>query len=85
MIAYVFSSPSCEPCKTLKPVIEDLKEEFPTLQWLHVNILEDSTLLSQKYGVTKVPTIVVDTPKGVESHTGTSVAGYYKMLRNATT
>ena len=85
MIAYVFSSPSCEPCKTLKPVIEDLKEEFPTLQWLHVNILEDSTFLSQKYGVTKVPTIVVETLNGVESHTGTSVAGYYKMLRNATT
>jgi len=84
MSAYVFSSPTCAPCQTLKPVIEDLKEEFPSLQWIHVNIQADPAGLTQKYGVTKVPTVVIDSKKGIESHTGTVAMGYYRILRNAT-
>jgi thiol-disulfide isomerase/thioredoxin len=84
MSAYVFSSPTCAPCQTLKPVIEDLKEEFSSLQWIHVNIKDDPKGLTQKYGVKVVPTVVVDTKKGIESHTGTVAMGYYRILRNAT-
>jgi thiol-disulfide isomerase/thioredoxin len=84
MSAYVFSSPTCVPCQILKPVIEDLKEEFSTLQWINVNINNDPQGLTQKYSVTKVPTIVVDSEKGIESHTGTVAMGYYRILRNAT-
>lgn len=85
MSAYVFSSPTCPPCQTLKPVIEDLKEEFPSLQWIHVNIKDDPAGLTQKYGVKVVPTVVVDSKKGIESHSGTVSMGYYRILRNATT
>jgi thiol-disulfide isomerase/thioredoxin len=84
MSAYVFSSPTCPPCQTLKPVIEDLKEEFPSLQWIHVNIKNDPAGITQKYGVKYVPTVVVDSSKGIESHSGTTVMGYYRILRNAT-
>lgn len=84
MSAYVFSSPTCPPCQMLKPVIEDLKEEFSSLQWIHVNIKDDPTGLTQKYGVTKVPTVVVESTKGIHSHSGTTVMGYYRILRNAT-
>jgi thioredoxin 1 len=84
MSVYVFSSPVCPPCKALKPVIEDLKEEFSDLQWIHVNIKDDSAGLTQKYGVKQVPTVVVETAKGIESHTGTVAMGYYRILRNAT-
>ena len=84
MSAYVFSSPTCAPCQILKPVIEDLKEEFSTLQWIHVNIKDDPAGLTQKYGVKVVPTVVVDTKKGVESHSGTTAMGYYRILRSAT-
>jgi len=83
MSAYVFSSPTCAPCQTLRPTIEDLKEEFPSLRWIHVNIQEDPSGLTKKFGVEKVPTIVVETENGVESHTGTNVMGYYRILRNA--
>jgi thiol-disulfide isomerase/thioredoxin len=84
MSAYVFSSPTCPPCQTLKPVIEDLKEEFPSLKWIHVNIKDDPKGYTQKYGVKQVPAIVVDTSKGIESHSGTVAMGYYRILRNAT-
>lgn len=84
MSVYYFSSPTCEPCKKLKPVVEDLKEEFPSLQWISVNIQNDPEELAKKYGVTVVPTIVVDSAKGIERHTGTVAMGYYRILRNAT-
>ena len=37
MSAIVFSSPTCEPCKALKPVFDDLKEEFNNINWASVN------------------------------------------------
>jgi thiol-disulfide isomerase/thioredoxin len=84
MSAYVFSSPVCPPCQTLKPVIQDLKEEFSDLVWIDVNIKNDTAGLTQKYNVKQVPTVVVVSPHGVESHSGTNVIGYYRILRNAT-
>jgi thioredoxin 1 len=84
MSVYVFSSPTCPPCTALKPVVEDLKEEFSDLQWNHVNIKNDPAGLTQKYGVKQVPTIVVETANGIQSHSGTVAMGYYRILRNAT-
>jgi len=84
MSAYHFWSPTCEPCRVLKPVIEDLKEEFPTLNWVSVNTHDDTAGYAKKYNVTIVPAIVVDSTKGIERHTGTTAAPYYRILRNAT-
>jgi thiol-disulfide isomerase/thioredoxin len=83
MSVYVFSSPTCPPCQTLKPVIEDLKEEFSSLQWIHVNIKDDPKGYTQKYGVKFVPTVVVESKKGIESHSGITAIGYYRILCNA--
>lgn len=83
MSVFVFTSPACKPCQELKPTIRDLKEEFPDLKWTDVNIKEDPTGITQKYGVKFVPTIVVDSPKGVTSHTGKDATGYYRILKNA--
>jgi thiol-disulfide isomerase/thioredoxin len=79
---YHFWSPTCAPCKVIKPVIEDLKEEFP-YSWHSVNIQSDPEKYCEKFGVTVVPTIVVESAKGVEKHSGTTVAAYYRILRNA--
>lgn len=83
MSVFVFSSPTCPPCQTLKPVIEDLKEEYSSLQWIHVNIKDDPQGLTEKYGVTQVPTVVVDSKNGIERHSGTVAMGYYRILKNA--
>jgi len=84
MSAYIFSSPICPPCKAMKPVFGDLKEEFSSLQWKDVNIKADPEGLTQKYGVKFVPTIVAISATGIiQSHTGTNIGGYYKILREA--
>ncbi len=88
VVAYHFWSPTCGPCKTIKPAIEDLKEEFSQVTWVSVNTHDDNQNLASKFGVQVVPTIVVaifnDEGKltSSEKHSGTAVAGYYRILRN---
>jgi thiol-disulfide isomerase/thioredoxin len=87
-IAYHFWSPTCGPCKQIKPVIEDLKEEFPQFTWLSVNTQFDPNDYKTQFGVQVVPTIVVaiysDDGKltASEKQSGTNVSGYYRILRN---
>jgi len=87
--AYYFSSPTCAPCKAIKPAIDDLKEEFPQVKWVSVNTHDDPELLANHYNVTVVPTVVVETkddngsPLSLERHSGTNISGYYRIIRNA--
>jgi len=86
--AYHFSSPTCAPCKMLKPAVDDLKEEFTQITWVSVNTHDDKEGLAGKYGVKVVPTIVVESKNAdgevvsTEKHVGTGIAGYYRILRN---
>jgi thiol-disulfide isomerase/thioredoxin len=86
--AYHFWSPTCGPCKVIKPAIEDLKEEFSNVQWVSVNTHDDKEGISQKFGIQVVPTIAVlvtnSTGKAVysEKQSGTNVAGYYRIIRS---
>jgi len=86
---YHFWSPTCGPCRVIKPAIEDLKEEFPIVDWTTVNTHDDPDNLAPRFGVTVVPTIVVVAygPGGnvilTDKHSGTNMAGYYRILRNA--
>lgn len=87
-MAYHFWSPTCAPCKVIKPAIEDLKEEFPNVQWISVNTHADPDNYSGVMSVSVVPTIVVvaTDPNGnvsTDRHSGTSMMGYYRILRNA--
>ena len=87
--AYHFWSPTCGPCKVIKPALEDLKEEFPNVQWVSVNTHEDPSNLAKKYSVSVVPTVVVLTvneqgsPVQTEKHSGTNMMGYYRIIRSA--
>ena len=87
--AYHFWSPTCGPCKVIKPSIEDLKEEFPDVQWVSVNTHDDTQGFAERFGVHVVPTVVVlvsdSNGKAVysEKHSGTTMAGYYRIIRSA--
>ena len=87
--AYHFWSPTCTPCVALKPAVEDLKEEFPQVQWTTINTHDDKGEFSQKYKVKVVPTIVFESKNSqgivvlTERHSGTNISGYYRILRNA--
>ena len=40
MILYELYSPTCVPCKMLKPRFEDLKKEYPSLEVRYLNLME---------------------------------------------
>lgn len=88
VVAFHFWSPTCNPCKVIKPAIEDLKEEFSQVNWISVNTHEDPNDYKTKFGVSVVPTIVVavydDNGKLMvsEKNSGTTIAAYYRILRN---
>lgn len=86
IVAYHFWSPTCNPCRVIKPAIEDLKEEFDQVQWVSVNTHDDRQGLAAKYRVSVVPTIVV-VKNGVEvgRHSGTTMTVYYSILRKSLT
>jgi thiol-disulfide isomerase/thioredoxin len=87
--AFHFWSPTCEPCKAIKPALEDLKDEFPLVEWTTVNTHDDPSHLAQMYGVKIVPTIVVvsTNERGQvvfsEKQSGTNMSNYYRILRGA--
>jgi len=84
VVAYHFWSPTCAPCKAIKPAIEDLKEEFPEVEWISVNTHDDPDNYAQKFNVSVVPTIVVASKTlNFERHSGTAMMGYYRIIRNA--
>jgi len=86
---YQFWSPTCGPCREIKPALNDLKEEFDQTSWISVNIRDDPSGLTQTYGVTMVPTlaVVAKDKEGkvltVKKQSGTNMANYYRIIQEA--
>lgn len=84
VVALHFWSPTCGPCKTIKPSLEVLKEDFPQIQWVSVNTHQDTQGYAARFGVTVVPTIVfLKNDVEVGRHSGTSMSIYYSLIRKA--
>jgi len=84
IVAYSFWSPTCGPCKHIKPALAQMAEDFPAVVWQSINTHEDRTGVAPAMGVKAVPTVVV-VKNGVEigRHSGTNVIMYYSLLRKA--
>ena len=54
-----FWAPWCEPCKTLKPLLEKLAEEFKGRFLLAMVNADDSPELAQHFGVRSIPSVKV--------------------------
>jgi len=82
--AFHFWSPTCGPCTHIKPVIEQMKEDFPAIKWETVNTHDDDKGIARMMKVLVVPTVVVY-KDGVEfgRHSGTNVIMYFSLLRKA--
>lgn len=80
-----FWSPTCGPCKVIKPALEDIKEEFEDkIDWNSINIKDDPKGYTQKFQVSVVPTIIVF--KGnteIGRYSGTQIAIIYQLIRKA--
>ncbi len=80
-----FWSPTCGPCKVIKPALEDIKEEFDgQIEWLSINTHDDPKGVAAIMNVRMVPTLVI-LKDGVETgrHSGTQIAIYYTLIRRA--
>ena len=85
VVALHFWSPTCGPCKTIKPAIDALKAEFATVQWVSLNTHDDRGGYAARFNVAVVPTIVVlKDDQEVGRHSGTTMSIYYSILRKAT-
>lgn len=81
---FMFSSPTCGPCKHIKPVINELKEDYSFFKWIDVDISSDPENFTQRLGVRAVPTMVITNHSGVVgSFTGTQAMGYLTLLKKA--
>lgn len=79
-----FWSPTCNPCKVIKPAIEDLKEEFSQAKWVSINTHQDTEGYAAKHKVAVVPTIVVlKNDVEIGRHSGSTIGIYYSILRKA--
>lgn len=79
---YYFSSQTCNPCKSVKPIITELQEEHPSIQWFNVDIHNDPTNMAQAYGVTHVPTLAaVCNGTLIGKHSGTQLMGYFALTK----
>ena len=86
VIVLHFWSPTCNPCRVIKPALEDMKEEFADKiqSWVSINTKDDPTAISVGYGVTVVPTIVfLKHNEEIGRHSGSSIGIYYTLLRKA--
>lgn len=81
-----FWSPTCGPCRVIKPALEDMKEEFSEKiqEWVSINTKEDPRGVAQKMGVAVVPTLVfLKNNQEIGRHSGSQIGIYYTLLRKA--
>ena len=67
-----FSASWCGPCRTLAPIINEVKTQFSNVKFEEYDV-DEAYAEATKYGVRSVPTIVVEkNGKEVERFTGVS-------------
>lgn len=78
-----FWSPTCAPCRAIKPALEDVKEEFEgKIEWFSINTKDDPRHTATALQISVVPTIVVfkgDTEVG--RYSGTQISIIYSLIR----
>jgi thioredoxin 1 len=81
-----FWSPTCNPCRVIKPALDDMKEEFKEKmqEWVSINTKDDPKSVARQFGVSVVPTIVfLKNNVEVGRHSGSQIGIYYTLLRKA--
>jgi thiol-disulfide isomerase/thioredoxin len=79
---YFFTSPTCGPCKAVKPVVAELTEDYSKITWITIDTTADPEHLATTYKVTHVPTMVaVHNGTEVGRHSGTQLMGYFALAK----
>jgi thioredoxin 1 len=54
----------CGPCKTQDPIVEELAEEYPDVDFEKVNV-DESQEVANEYQVRSLPTLIVENDDGI--------------------
>jgi thiol-disulfide isomerase/thioredoxin len=82
---FFFTSPTCGPCKAVKPVVAELREDNTQITWVEVNTAADPSNFATTYKVTHVPTMVaIKNGTEVGRHSGTQMMGYFALTKRLT-
>ena len=83
---FFFTSPTCGPCKSVKPVVAELREDNTQITWIEVDTTADPNHYATTYKVTHVPTMVaVKNGTEIGRHSGTQMMGYFALVKRLTT
>ena len=79
---FVFSSKTCEPCKHIKPVWTELKEDYSEYNWHLVDINDDASGYAKYFNVSSIPSMVVIKDEALfGGHKGSQAMGYLSLLK----
>lgn len=53
-----FNASWCGPCRMLKPTIDRLSDEYPSVKFVSINI-DDEDSLAEQYGISSIPCLIV--------------------------
>ena len=59
----------CGPCKMLSPILEELTNEYPDINFVKVDC-DQEMALAEKYGIMSIPAIFMFKDGEILSHTG---------------
>ena len=59
LIVMDFKAQWCGPCKAIKPFFDYLKENYPNVDFLEINIEDENTIsITENFEIAKVPTFI---------------------------
>lgn len=73
----------CSPCKMLNPVVDELKSQYPNVQFVSINVDTESQE-TVKYGIRSIPAVVIEKDgQLVQNITGAQPKSVYENILNA--
>ena len=54
----------CGPCKTQDPILDDLEDEYPDVEFEKINV-DEAQDVANEYQVRSLPTLIVEDDEGV--------------------
>ena len=77
-----FTSPTCGPCRIIKPIVQDMLEDNSDFSWMFVDTTNDPTDLASRFNVQYVPTMVtLYNNQEIGRNTGSQAMGYFHLLK----
>lgn len=75
-----FTASWCAPCKTLAPIMENVKPNFPNAQFEVIDVDENQSIAGQ-YGIRNIPTVIVE-KDGTEITRFTGVRQEHQIIQS---